>query len=78
MTTTAPPVTSAEISRESMIDRFFRALGWKLVPSDDRPSRPAIAHVAKTTTANRYLVRSAAIVCDPRKTCGSVPSRSVS
>ena len=45
VTTPAPPVTSADTSRESMIDRIFRALGWRFGPSDDRPSRPSIADV---------------------------------
>jgi hypothetical protein len=45
VTTPAPAVSSADIKRGSMIDRIFRDLGWKLVPSDDRPSRPSIADV---------------------------------
>jgi hypothetical protein len=45
VTRPAPPVTSADASRESVIDRVIRALGWKLVPSDDRPSRPSVARV---------------------------------
>jgi hypothetical protein len=43
--TLAPPVTSADSRRESMIDHIFHALGWKLAPSDDRPSRPSITDV---------------------------------
>jgi hypothetical protein len=39
------PARPADTSRESMIDRIVRALGWKLAPIDDQPSQPSIVNV---------------------------------